>query len=404
MLIKFTLNKILLFSLLAFPITTLYQGLPGLDPLNRLWALGILALMFCGFLLEPIRFIDVFYLISGILLILICIIITGHPHNTTPITSFVFWFVFMCYIANNYRDLMRELAENFGMLKGVTLFWEISVFVSFFFSRSYIRNWGGVYFLSFSNALHRFAMTCFAIMAYVTILFIMTNKKSYLLWYIIPIVSMLLTGTRTYLVIGMVFVVAVYYISCKDKRTFYITILPLMVIAVALVLISPSGAKIIKSFQGEGYFGYWATLSNGRSIFWLEDLRGYWSLPIWKKFVGNGVNFIYLLNYYGTIAAMIWAHNDVINLLCTNGLLGVILYFVVFFSFVHRNKENNAKNTFVPLFVFYFTLGFNAMFNMLYTYTAAVTAIPFMYFGLYTLPNNMEYFRRHVNQRYLGEN
>jgi hypothetical protein len=215
---------------------------------------------------------------------------------------------------------------------------------------------------------------------------------------------MLLTGTRTYLVIGMMFMVAVYYLSCKDKKVFYFSIIPIMILGLVIIMLSPSGAKFTETFEGDGYFGYWATLTNGRSIFWVEDLQGYWSLPFWKKLVGNGANFVYELNYYGTIAAKIWAHNDVINLLCTNGFLGVVLYFLTFFGFIFRNSEVKRRENFIPLFIFYFTLGFNAMFNMLYTYISAVIAIPFMFFGLYTLPNNIDYFREHVNQRFLGEN
>lgn len=383
--------------LIIFPATTLYQGIPALDAINRVVTVGIMFLIAMNFLLEKVRILDLIFIVLVIILSIICVVYTdGKPYSSTPITTYFFWVVYLCYLAGNYKTLMIEMVSNLRILKGVTIFWEISVFVSMFLPICYRSNWGGTYFISFTSGYHRFAMTCFVILAYVYILIQLTYDKRYYLYFIIPLVGLLMAGARTYVAIGLLFIVAVYYLECKNKQLFYLSIIPISIILVLGIVISPVGNKFIDSFKGETILGYWGTLTNGRSIFWVEDLQGYWGLSLWKKLVGNGVNFVYDLNMQGTIKALIWAHNDVINLLCTNGFLGVILYFAVFIYFVAEQRNKQYKNTFIPMFAFYFTLGFNAMFNMLYTYTSAAIAIPFMLFSLYTLPNELSTYRKYV--------
>lgn len=390
MLIKFTPNKLILILMIVFPVTTIYQGLPILDNVNRLIVFFLMGLMILSFFVDSIRTIDIFYLIAGAILSFICIVYTGKPYYINSLIYFPFWIIFLIYSAQNFEIIMEETVKDLSLLKGVIYFWEVTVFISFFFSRCYVKIWGDRYFQSFSNSPHRFASTCVVIMAYVFMLFLVTSQYKYLLHIVLPFIGLFVGGARTYLALGIVFILAMYYIACRKKVVFWSSIGPIILLMCVVILITPIGTKMVNTLKGEGYYGYWATLTNGRSIFWVEDLQGFFSLSTFRKLVGNGANFVYDLNEKGMAGRKLWAHNDFINILCTNGYLGLVLYFVTFFSFIKRQMKKSAVHKFIPMAAFYFICMFNAFFNMLYTYTSAVIGIPFFLYALYTLPILME--------------
>lgn len=391
--IRFTPNKLILFLMIIFPISTIYQGIGIFENLNRLIVFGLMGLMVASFFVESIRQIDFWWLVFGIILSVVCIVLTdGMPYFINCYVFFPFWVVFLVYITKNYEYIMEKTCEGTRLLQVVIIIWEVTVFISFFFKRCYVAEWGDVYFQSFSSAPHRFASTCLIIMAYAFILYLVTSKSLYLLHLVLPMVGLFVGGARTYLAIGIVFLFAMFYIWCPKKKYFYISFVPLLLLLVLIISVTPIATKIKNTLAGNGYYGYWATLTNGRSIFWVEDLIGYWNLSPIKKLVGNGANFVYDLNIAGTAGRKLWAHNDFINLLCSNGLLGLLLYFATFFSFV-SSKMKKYKGSFIPMFAFYFICGFNAFFNMLYSYTSAVIGIPYILFALYTLPNEIERYK-----------
>lgn len=390
MLIKFTPNKLILILMIVFPITTIYQGLPMLENVNRLIVFFLMGFMILSFFVDSIRTIDIFYLIVGAILSFICIVYTGKPYYINCFVFFPFWIIFLIYSAKNYDNMMDEAVKDIALLKGVIYVWEITVFISFFFSRCYVEEWGDRYFQSFSNAPHRFASTCVVIMAYVFILFLITQKYTSLLHMVLPFIGLFVGGARTYLAMGIVFILTMYYIVCPKKVVFWSSIVPLLLLLWVIIMFTPIGTKMSSTLSGEGYYGYWATLTNGRSIFWVEDLEGFFNLSTIRKLVGNGANFVYDLNENGTAGRKLWAHNDFINILCTNGYLGLVLYFVTFFGFVKRQMKQVGSSKFIPMAAFYFICMFNAFFNMLYSYTSAVVGIPFVLYALYTLPILME--------------
>lgn len=393
MLIKFTPNKLILILMIVFPISTIFQGITIFENINRVIVFGLMALMIVSFFVDSIREIDMVWLVLGIILSVICIALTGKPYYINCYVFFPFWVVFLVYITKNYEFIMEETCDGTSLLHLVIIVWEITVFISFFFKRSYIKEWGDVYFQSFSSAPHRFASTCIIIMAYAFILYLISEKAIYLLHLVLPMVGLFVGGARTYLAIGIVFLFAMFYIWCPKKIYFYFSFVPLLLLLILIISLTPIATKLANTLAGDGYYGYWATLTNGRSIFWVEDMEGYFRLPIIKKLVGNGANFVYDLNIAGTAGRKLWAHNDFINLLCSNGLLGLLLYFATFFSFV-CSKMKKYKDFFIPMFAFYFICGFNAFFNMLYSYTSAVIGIPYILFALYTLPNEIDKYKQ----------
>ena len=77
------------------------------------------------------------------------------------------------------------------------------------------------YGLSITGDSFRLAPTCLMIVTLVLGLYCLTKSKKYLFYTIIPMYGFLMCGSRTYLGIGLLVVLAFWYIYCEKKRYFY---------------------------------------------------------------------------------------------------------------------------------------------------------------------------------------
>lgn len=380
--IKITANKLLYFIIIFFPISTILQGFSAFNAINKILMFAMFFLMIVSFFTEKIEKSTYVYLVITVILTVFQTAYSGTGYyNFNMYIYFTLWCVFFLYLKHNFDEMIVLIKNNVKLLTFIVRSWNILVFVSLFFKRSYVENWGSTYFRSFSNAEHRFGSSCIVALTLAWMLIQLTKKKKYYIYIILPMMGLLMCGARTYLAVGVIYLFAMYYMICPTKKFFYWTIIPIAAITIAIILISPIGEKFISTFEGKGYYGYWATLTNGRNLFWAYDLQAFWELDWWHQLVGNGINFVFQVNAEKAGHA-IWAHNDVINLLLTNGYIGTIMYFITFFGFSQKYVTRYGKGKFVLVFSYYFIWFFNAMFNMVYTYTCAVLVIPLMLYSL----------------------
>lgn len=379
-------NKLILFCILLFPTSTILQGISIFGWINKGLIGIIIAVLISSFFVDRITISTLIILIITIPLSVLAIVYTrAIPYNINTILYLPFWIIYFLYMKAHYGQLMNLLVDNIPWLKWNVICWNFIVLVSMFIPSSYGSNWGSVYFTSFSNGEHRFASSCLFAFAMFWILVQLTREKKYYIYGILPLVGILLCGARTYLGGALLYLIAVYYIFWKNKKNFYISLIPLLTILGILIIVSPIGRKIITTFQGNGYWGYWATLTSGRSMFWVVDLQAFFKLSWWHRMVGNGLNYVFDVNWEAG-HGKIWAHNDFINLLLSNGWSGAFLYLYTFLSHTHGLLKRKYKVPWVLLGVFYGIWLFNGFFNMVYTYTCTVLATPFILYSLCHLP------------------
>ena len=297
------------------------------------------------------------------------------------------WVLYLIYVTSDYENFFKLVCSYTNMIQRWVIIWEIIVGCSFFFPTSYVN--GG--FGAFTGSPHRMDSAALLILAYIFVLFRMRNyKKTYLLLTILPVIAVIFSGARTYLLAIGVLLMMMYYANMERKRNFYFTIIPLLIIGVLFILSTSviqermeNIAKLSKYFDTQGY-NKLAAVTSGRSVFWIIDLQQYWKSSFLNKILGNGWNFVRKVNgiFY---TKSIWAHNDYINLLCCNGVLGLALYFVAYIRFYKRVKSVSfcKKDTFILGFGFHFICIFIASFNMLYTYFAAALAVPIIAFAIF---------------------
>lgn len=376
--------------ILFFPISTILQGISIFNSINKVLTAILISGIVISFFVEKINWNTFMILFISVPLSFFAIrYMGGSPYNANMTFYLPFWIIYFLYMRKNYSSIMNLIYEDVTLLKVNVFLWNGLVFLSLFFPSSYSENWGGTYFTSFSNGEHRFASSCLFAFAMFWILQQITNTKKYYIFSILPLFGFLQCGARTYLGGAFLYLIAIYYLLCKNKKTFYLSLIPVMGILVVIILVSPIGEKIITTFEGKGYFGYWATLTSGRSMFWIADLEAFFSLNWWHQLVGNGLNYVFEVNEKAGHGS-IWAHNDIINLLLSNGYCGVFLYLTTFFGFTRPLLKKEYHIPRLVIWGFFSIWIFNAFFNMVYTYTCTVLATPFILYSLCHLPLRKE--------------
>lgn len=378
---KINVNELLCKLIIFFPISTVVQGLPGFDSVNKILIAAILILLvFKVFTNKNLKSnLPVLYF-TIIVYFFSFLFTSGKLDSINNIFYFGLWILLFLWMKDNYNEFKNIIETRMMFIKKTIVLWNFIVFISLFFNVSYTHTWGSEkFFQSFSNGEHRFAGACIYIVALVWILAQKRQRKKELCWAILPVISIYMTGTRTYLGVILIFLLCIYYLLCKKKIWFYISIIPILILLILLIQVTPMGEKMSLTFQ-DGYWGFWGTLTSGRSIFWEADLKAFSELNILNQLVGNGYNFVYDVNE-NVVFVRIWAHNDIINILLNYGYIGTILYLYVFLKFSNRIlKENNANK--ITKYGYYFIWFFNAMFNMVYTYICAFFALPFILYSL----------------------
>ena len=379
----------IIFSLIVlFPLTTILQGLPFFNNINKLLMAIIMISLFLRIFKVRMKSFSFILMLITIDLYIVSVYLTGSKlENFNDLFYFLFWILYFIYLRDNYNILEYQIETKKQYILKIVILWNILVFVSLFFESSFTHVWGEAsYFKSFSNGEHRFASSCLFIATLCFILVQLYKTRKILILLILPIVSIYLSGTRTYLAVIVLFIICIFYIMCKNKKNFYISIIPIIMFLAFLVSLTPMGEKFIITNQN-GYLGYIGTITNGRSIFWKYDLEVFLKLPLLNKLIGNGFNFIYDINEVA-INARIWAHNDYINMLINFGLIGLTTYIYVFYKF-SKMCLKSLKLPKILVWGYYLIYFVNAMFNMVYVYTCSTLTIPFMlYTFVYKNKNN----------------
>ena len=303
--------------LILFPIVSLFQYV--LPDSNKI----LFAVLICVFIMNLARTSKVskkMFLLVTVLIInhLFAMFKTEFPlFSFNTVLYFGFWFLYSILIIKDYKKVIRYFKADKKYVINVILIWNLIVGLSAVFPTSYERG----YFVSFLKTSFRLDPIAFMMMILSYVYFILENRKRYLLFTIIPLYCIFMGESRTYLGVAVMMFLIGFFMMCKNRKVFIISLIPIILILIGLVSFSNIQKKIDSvKYTSESYLDYWGTVTNGRSVFWQIDLKGWSDSDIGCKLLGNGFNFVYDLNYteYG---GKIWAHNDFIQVLLTFGLV-----------------------------------------------------------------------------------
>ena len=207
-------------------------------------------------------------------------------------------------------------------------------------------SWGesNRYFLGFAPSLHVTASCmCLCMAMY---LFSLQGRKfetKEIFFFLPPIVAILQSGARIYLICAAGILFLYYYSKNKNRKIKYVLI-PLAIIIGGYILLN-SNIMDKFLFTQEGYapsdFNTIDRFTSGRTVFWMRDVIAFNNSNVIEKLFGHG--FTYILSVSGHTG-----HNDVLHMLLGVGVIGCILYVGVFinaisFSLIKLKRKGFSK-------------------------------------------------------------
>lgn len=285
--------------------------------------------------------------------------------NFNDIMYLPFWIVFLNYCVLNYEKLEVKINEYLPMMKKSFVFGVLLIILFFVYEKT----------AYFTNGRHRMASGAFLLLVEIVYYCIKTKKRKNYVYAIIPLIAILGSTSRTYVIMSILLIVYAYWTELKNKVYFYFTIIPIGII-IGIIIMKSSIWEYFQ-FKQVGEFDYWGSITSGRTVFWEADIKAYRNSNIVNKIFGNGYNLVYSVNSKA-IDAIIYAHNDFINILLANGIIGIIYYLTSLFKFaksILKNKKINFSMSMVVFIIFIF----NAFFNGQYNYPAATFAMLFLF-------------------------
>lgn len=374
------------YVIILFPISTLFQGY--FHAINQvLFALLsiLLVLLFAKKMKKESFYAIVLMTINYVYSL---IVTSGELDNLNDMFYFPFVIVFLLYMSDSQASLETFLIRNQRAVRFILNAWTILVFISLFLPSSYTIEWGGAtYFGSYCKSIFRLAPTCVFIMTLAFCAMSFYEDRRCFFYTLLPIASIYMGGSRTYLLVGITLFVLIWYYYVRSEKTFLLSVVPLAGILIFAISISAMADKISATHSSsDNLFHAFASISNGRTIFWLAEVKAFFSSCVAGKLFGHGFNYVYDVNQQA-VNTRIWAHNDFLQILLSNGLIGLGLYLFsikkIFRSLGLKTEKGIKK--FVPLIGCFMVWFINAMFNMFLSYFCSVLALPFL---VYAVRNN----------------
>ena len=382
-----SLISLLIILVGAISIVTSLGGLSDYSSLINRVLMGLYLITAFWLIISSNNAKHILLLVVLLILVFIDLAITGFQvHQLNDIFYLPLWVLNLLAIAPRYNCFKEELIRKHKFIFHLSVIWNAITFVSLAFPTiSFTQNSYDLAFWGFCGQMHRFAGTAlFAIFGSI-LEYIITKRKRKLLFSIFPIIAILLCDARTYIIIASVLVLFTVLLLIKNKYLRRLVLLFSLIGIIFIGLYYTSMRASSNIFVLENY-GSLHFITSGRSTFWKIDIEEFFKTPFWNIIFGDGYNFVYNVNeeLYGS---PIWAHNDYINILLANGIIGLFIYFYAIYLLI-KTVSRKVKFNKLYLMMFLFILFFNAFFNMLYTYVISNLLTPLLAILMLDLASN----------------
>ena len=304
------------------------------------------------------------------------------------ISDSVYWIV-TCVVFMKLADkkvtnqLYRSLCKQRKYITYIVAIANGVVILSLFLPICYATEvWGGgKYFQGFSVSSHTFSSGICMLLSLQLFLFNGVPKKWWHLLFFLPgFVAIMESGARVFMVSALIICV-IYYICFIRNQYIRYAFFPLMILGIVTMFVNSSMQEKFDFVYGNQYIShsFLGQLTSGRSEFWVIDWNAFWDYSLVNKLFGNGFDHVYDINEieYGM---RIWAHNDLLNLLLSVGLLGTFTYALIVGNLIAAIRKRAKTLLFKILFIVY--LLFPMMANGVFLYQHYIYSAVFLYFIL----------------------
>ncbi|MDD4369909.1 MAG: O-antigen ligase family protein [Anaerostipes sp.] len=373
-----SVNDYIALLIMMFTISTLFQGIIPFS-LNRIIITAILILVFFYDLRNPTKH-TLFLLLYLVILAFLNVMLT--QETSLALKDLIYFGTTLCLLdylkektaldklKNSFEKYKKIFKVIFYIVYGITV-------LSVFSSANYSYAWGeSNYFIGLARDTHVMASSTCLLMAFMLFLFF-KEKFSYvrLGMFVMLLFIVFQTGARTYIVSATIILYA--YIQGNINGTLKKTILLGIAVTAVVIIFLRSGMyqKFIWSSiaSNQGTTDSLVSSTGGRSAFWLIDIKEFvQNNPIYQL-IGHGFDYVYQVNYEH-YHMHIWAHNDIIDLLLSVGLIGTIYYLREWVSFfIMSFAQNKNKRLLVAMCVYIaFPMFFNGLFTVQHYFMSVI--------------------------------
>lgn len=339
------------------------------------------------FIIIALILININTLYNKIAIFFLLIITLIHSTSGFGINNFnmAYKFILVILIVSFFTNItMMTKFKNYfnnkinSVIKYINII-QILMLVSLLIPTCYINKWGeSRYFQGPFDSPHQLGYFLLGIIFILLYLYIKYDYKISFIWMNINVILVLFTGVRTVLVgVIFLFLFALAYYLKKSKRNIFITFcVSTLVIGVVFGTDIANDIPMITKMKYTGQSEY-TNISSGRDLIWKNNLDAYKELPVLKKIIGAGMGVTFKINYE-TIGKNIWAHNDIIQILLSYGLIGVFIYLSVLLRLFYRYKN-------ILIFTFLTAI---MILNGFLNYNNLVLMLPFMLLNSKVLINS----------------
>ncbi|WP_288222137.1 O-antigen ligase [uncultured Clostridium sp.] len=296
-------------------------------------------------------------------------------------------FLLFCLVISEkeYIEQFSIAFKNNGkLIKGILRLSNVIILLSYIFPNSYYNNWGEgtKYFKGFTFMPHVIAGIAMY-MLILTLYYYKINEKKYIskkIYYIekgllifIPIIVILSTGVRTYLIPLLLMIIYLTFINRVFLKNIYfklgkkwslVLILILSFITIIVFINTSIYAKFLYVINFAYSKSFISKITSGRSDIWKACIDSFiYDYNLQEKLFGTSFDNVYQIIKIKTNME-IWAHNDLVNTLMSSGIFGVAVYINIFsrvIVFINSLKINKF-NIYIFMSIYIFIILVNGLF------------------------------------------
>lgn len=369
---RVSVYSIVLFLFVIFSISTLFQSLLPFS-INRIIAFSIVITLIIRIAKHPTK--KQVFLIAYMVLVLLVNTFFSREMDIALKDSIYYCSTLLILKFISDKRVIRALKVAFNdyrvLVKYVVYFIYIVNIMCLFIPGTYAKGWGGLYYIGFAGSAHTMASSLCLLLSIMILVFQKDNFSYLKLFMITSIIYLIFeTGSRTFLVPGIILVSL--YIQNKVKERFFKSIIVIILtLAVGyLFLNSNMYEKFLWSSvaSNQGVESSLISSTGGRAAFWRIDIEAFKSSNFHNVLFGHTFDYVYLVNQE-KYHMHIWAHNDIIDLLLSTGVIGTLLYCIYWKKYIGMILNENLKKKNIFIIVMYcIYIFFPMIINGMFTY------------------------------------
>ena len=327
-------------------VSLTYQLYPPMLPLGRI--VGFLQIIVIIWIYwKTLKKMDIWIIFFLIVFDLIAIFRISEPsidlENLMYFTStcLILWKFCEKGIREKFIEVFKENEKKIFLITIILL--SIPV-LGLFYKKAWVNVNGINTYMGLCDSGHKLSGNmCFCASIFFTYFIDKRMKISNLIYFLIPFMIVLVSGSRTYCISYLCILIILYITKLKEYKL-KIFLIP---VAFAIIFYMLINSSIFERFFAMGSNQYVSdnfleATSSGRLIWWKIDINAFLKFDFIHKIIGRGFTYLYNLNLmeYGLAIS---AHNDFLTLLLGGGIFGIFGYLIILLRWFFKDKGNNRK-------------------------------------------------------------